>query len=75
MSKCIVTLPSMTLAQKARLVLSANAIEASVTKLPPILAEKGCGWGITVDCARVNESTHILTVSDLPFKKVWRQNE
>lgn len=75
MSKCIITLPSMTFAQKARLVLTANEITASVTKLPPTLAEKGCGWGIRLDCEKANEATHILSVSDLPYKKVWRQEE
>ena len=73
MSKCIITLPSMTFAQKARLVLTANDIPASVAKLSPTLAEKGCGWGITLDCLKANEATHILSVSDLPYKKVWRE--
>jgi len=75
MSKCIITLPSMTFAQKARLVLTANNIEASVLKLPPTLSQKGCAWGITVDCQKATDATHILKVSDLPYKKVWRQEE
>ncbi len=75
MSKCIITLPSMTFAQKARLVLTANKIEASVLKLPPTLSDKGCAWGVDIDCRKANDATHILTVSDLPYKKVWRQEE
>ena len=75
MSKCIITLPSMTFAQKARLVLTANQIEASVLKLPPTLSDKGCAWGIRIDCRRATDAAHILTVSDLPYKKIWRQEE
>lgn len=75
MSKCIITLPSMTFAQKARLVLTANTIEASVLKLPPHLSDKGCQWGVVIDCEKAKDATRILTVSDLPYKKVWRQDE
>lgn len=75
MSKCIITLPSMTFAQKARLILTANRIEASVLKLPPPLSDKGCAWGISLDCEKTKDATRILTVSDLPYKKVWRQEE
>lgn len=74
MNGCIITLPSMTLAQKARTVLAANNLTANVTKLPPILAEKGCGWGVSISCHDQTAATHILTVSDIPYKKVWRQD-
>lgn len=74
MNECIITLPSMTLAQKARTVLVASGITANVTKLPPALAEKGCGWGISLSCHDTATATHILTVSDIPYKKVWRQD-
>lgn len=75
MSNCIITLPSLTFAQKARLILTANKIEASVLKLPPDLSDKGCAWGISLDCLSAQNATHILSVSDLPYKKVWRQTE
>ena len=72
MSKCIISLPSMTFAQKARLVLTANHIDASVLKLPPEFSDKGCAWGITIAKEHKASALHVLTVSDLPYKKVWR---
>lgn len=75
MSKCIITLPSMTFAQKARLVLTANRIEAGVLKLPPALSDQGCAWGVAIDCAKAVDAARILSVSDLPYKKIWSKEE
>ncbi|MBQ7365288.1 MAG: DUF3343 domain-containing protein [Clostridia bacterium] len=73
MKHCIISMPSMTFAQKARTVLAANAIEALVSKLPHELSEKGCAWGISLACKDTEEARRILTVSDVPFKRVWHR--
>lgn len=73
MTRSIITLPSMTFAQKAKATLSASEVEAIVLKLPPQLSDKGCAWGIAVNTALEDKALHILRVADLPFKKVWRQ--
>ena len=75
MSKCIITLPSMTFAQKARHVLTANHIEATVLKLPPTISEQGCAWGVALDCQKIKDATRILSISDLPYKKVWSEEK
>ena len=70
MSKCIVTLPSLTFAQKARKSLAANNLTVTVVKLSPEQAEKGCGWGIEVSCETTAEITRILDISDIPWRRI-----
>lgn len=72
MSKCRITLPSMTFAQKARKTLTANQIEATAEKLSPAESEGGCGWCVEVDCARLDEALRVLDISDVPWKKVLK---
>ena len=72
MNKCIITLPSMTFAQKAKKVLSNNEIAVTVIKLSPEQAEKGCGWGIESSCQNVEEITRILDVSDIPWRRILK---
>lgn len=72
MSQCIVTLPSLTFAQKARKVLSANTISVTVIRLSPEQADKGCGWGIEIDCHSVENITRILDISDIPWRRILR---
>ncbi len=68
---CTISLPSMTLAQKARGVLEANGITVHVARLSPELAKEGCAWGITLDCKALDNTKHVLSVSGIPYKKVW----
>ncbi len=70
MSKCIITVPSMTFAQKARKVLLANRIDCTVAKLTPEQAEKGCGWGIETECRNLENVTRVLDISDVPWRRI-----
>ncbi len=72
MSKCIITLPSLTFAQKARKVLTANNITVTVIRLSPEQADKGCGWGIEADCSGTAELTRILDISDIPWRRILK---
>ncbi len=72
MSKCIITLPSMTFAQKARKALTANGFDATAEKLTPEQAEKGCGWGVALPCRSTEEALRVLDVSDIPWKRILR---
>lgn len=72
MSKCIITLPSLTFAQKARKSLAANGITATVVRLSPEQADKGCGWGIEVNCSVTAEMTRILEISDIPWRRILK---
>lgn len=73
MSKCIITLPSMTFAQKARKILTANDLEVTARKLTPEQAEKGCGWGIALSCSQTEKAVRVLNVSDIPWKRILRE--
>ena len=72
MNKCMITLPSMTFAQKAKKVLINNQIAVTVIKLSPEQAEKGCGWGIECPCQKAEEITRILDVSDIPWRRILK---
>lgn len=72
MSKCIITLPSLTFAQKARKALAASHIAVTVIRLSPEQADKGCGWGIEVDCLGTAEMTRILDISDIPWRRILK---
>lgn len=72
MSKCIITLPSLTFAQKARKALAANNVTATVIRLSPEQADKGCGWGIEAECTKTAEMTRILDISDIPWRRILR---
>ena len=72
MSKCIITLPSLTFAQKARKSLAANNLTVTVVKLSPEQAEHGCGWGIEASCEATAEITRILDVSDIPWRRILK---
>ncbi len=70
MNRCLITLPSLTLAQKARSLLQANGIASSVERLSPERAEKGCGWGIVLSCALAQQAVRVLELSNLPYRKL-----
>lgn len=72
MSKCIITLPSLTFAQKARKALAASNITVTVVKLTPEQADNGCGWGIEANCVATAELTRILDVADIPWRRILR---
>ncbi|MBO7740058.1 MAG: DUF3343 domain-containing protein [Clostridia bacterium] len=72
MSKCIITLPSLTFAQKARKALIASNITVTIVRLSPEQADKGCGWGIETDCSGTAEITRILDISDIPWRRILR---
>ncbi|MBR2987889.1 MAG: DUF3343 domain-containing protein [Clostridia bacterium] len=69
---CIITLPSMTHAQNARERLLAHGIASGVIRLPQGLSQEGCAWGISLDCRHADEGQKVLSLSNLPFRKVIR---
>ena len=75
MSKCIITLPSLTFAQKARKALAASGIPVTVVRLTPEQADKGCGWGVEVNSSGTAEMTRILDISDIPWRRILRNDK
>ena len=73
MKRPIITLPSMTFAQKARTVLAASGITALPVKLTAEESAEGCAWGVAVEEARLEAALHVLNTSDLPFRRVIKQ--
>ncbi len=57
---CMATMPSMTLAMKAKSVLAARGMEAEVVGVDPALTRAGCAYGIRFDCAGRAQAERIL---------------
>ena len=60
MRKCIITTKSQTLAKKAERALSRVGIGSRVMSVDPALTERGCGWGVEVDCSDVSSAEETL---------------
>ena len=70
MKRPIITLPSMTFAQKARTVLAASGITALPVRLTAEESAEGCAWGVAVEDGQLETALHVLNTSDLPFRRI-----
>ncbi len=68
-SACRAATESMTMAMKAKRLLAANAIRASVVKISSEQAKRGCTYGIEFQCALYGNVNAILSAAGIKTDK------
>ena len=67
---CIITFKSLTSAQQAGHVLSSLGIFSSIVSVDPSLTKRGCSYGVSVSCSRINDVKYILEKNSVKFGDV-----
>lgn len=65
---------SLTVAQKAALLLERKGIDATVTKAPQNLRNNGCGYALRLNRS-LAEAAAILKKNNVPYGKIYKREE
>lgn len=61
MNICTIVTGSITTAMKAQKALAVSAIQSTVVKLDSSTTNKGCAYGLEVNCNQINNARIVLT--------------
>ena len=75
MKYCFITLRSLTAAQRAESVLRKNGIPCNVQRAMRWMEEQGCGSGLRVECADIDEAMYILQKNGISYKRAYLRRE
>ncbi len=75
MKYCFITLRSLTTAQRAESVLRKNGIVCSVQRTPRWMEEQGCGNGLKVGCADIEEALYVLKLNKISYKRAYLRGD
>lgn len=67
---CVITMKTMTEAQRARKTLGAEGINVEITGLDSSFTPKGCAYGITLPCHYVKEAKRLMAEKRVSFGDV-----
>ena len=70
MNGCILTFRSQTAAVKASRYLKKSGITVRVVSVDPSVTEKGCGWGITVECGSAERIKNLLDGKGISYGRL-----
>ena len=75
MNHCLITFRSVTPAQRAEGLLRRQGITCDLRRTPRWMEEKGCGYSLRLRRQDAQRATELLRVNQLPYRKVYLQNE
>ena len=75
MKFCVITFRSITPAQKAESLLRRAGFICSIRRTPRWMEEQGCGYSVRVNSQDGEGCVKLLRFNNLPFKKVYLQEE
>ncbi|MBE6599160.1 MAG: DUF3343 domain-containing protein [Ruminococcaceae bacterium] len=67
MADCIITMKSMTLAEKAKRAASAVGISARIVNIDPAVTKRGCAYGLTLSCGEAERLRGVLERKHIPY--------
>lgn len=72
MMNCMITLRSVTPAQRGQRLLQRAGIPCTLGRTPRKLEEQGCGYGLQVDMEKLPRAVELLREEKVPIRKVYR---
>ena len=75
MSVYFITFRSVTPAQRGEALLRKQGIWCNLQRTPRWMEEKGCGYCLRLQQDRIREAVQTLRAAQVPFRKVYRQDE
>jgi hypothetical protein len=69
----IITIPTVTLALKAKKALAKQGIEVRVVKLSEITRNNGCAYGIEFNAFNAFSVISVLKEADIPYKYLTKE--
>ena len=70
-----ITFRSVTPAQRGEGLLRKQGIRCNLQRTPRWMEEKGCGYCLRLQQEEITEAVQILRGAQVPFRKVYRQDE
>ena len=70
MKRSLITVASITYAQKAQRILTANNIPSTVVKLPAKYTQNGCSFAVSLATYDAGRATLALDKAQAPYKTV-----
>ena len=67
MKRTLITVGSVTYAQKARKILLRNGIEAKLTKTDKEMVSRGCAYAVEISAADIYEAIRLLRENSIDF--------
>lgn len=75
MSVYFITFRSVTPAQRGEGLLRKNGIRCMLVRTPRWMEEKGCGYCLRLPPDRLWEAVRLLRSAQVPFRKIYRQDD
>lgn len=72
MKSYFVTFRSVTLAQRGEQTLSRAGYRTSLRRAPRWMEERGCGYGVEVKLATLEEGLRLLRAQQLSWGRIWQ---
>lgn len=70
MSECIITMKSVTYAEKAKRAARSGGIKGEIVSLDPSVTARGCAYGFSLACRDVWELLTLLEQKKIPYGEV-----
>lgn len=71
MKKCVITFRSVMPAQRAEEILRRAGVECTIQRTPRWMEERGCGYGLRLDCQDAMAATMFLRQNGISYGKVY----
>ncbi len=70
MSECMITMKSVTYAEKAKKAARSAGIVGQIVSIDPSITKRGCAYGISLPCADVAGMIALLERRKIPYGEV-----
>lgn len=70
MAECIITMQTLTYAEKAKRAAQHNGIHGTVVNIDPSVTGRGCAYGISLDCGEAERFAALLKRKGIPYGEI-----
>ncbi len=70
MTECVITMKSVTYAEKAKKTAAALGIGAGIVSIDPAVTKRGCAYGLTLPCRDTDRLTRALAKRGIPYGEI-----
>ena len=71
MSECMITMKSVTYAEKAKKAARSAGIMGKIVSIDPSITKRGCAYGISLPCGDVSGMIALLERKKIPYGEVF----
>ena len=70
MSECIITMKSVTYAEKAKRAAHSVGLQVEIVSVDPSVTKRGCSYGISLPCRDASDLIRLLERKKIPYGEI-----